>query len=64
MVHPPSVESSTTGIMYSTNVPTCAIVAASRDGRRSSGYETKSRFLSAFGANGPLFTMNMMTDGK
>ena len=38
--------------------------AASRDGRRSSGYATKSRCLSHFGKNGPLFIITMMTDGK
>ena len=26
--------------------------------------EVKSRFFSTFGKNGPLFIMNMMTDGK
>src|SRR6185369_7592096 len=64
VVHPPSLESRTTGIMYSTKVPACAIVSARRDGRRSSGYAAKSRFLRFAGAKGPLFTMNMMTDGK
>src|SRR5262245_43225053 len=64
VVHPPSLDSSTTGIVYSMNVPACAIVVARREGRRSSGYDAKSRFFSAAGASGPLFTMNMMTDGK
>src|SRR4026207_2516790 len=53
-----------TGIEYSTRVPQCAIDAANREGRRSSGEGGKSCFVSAFGKKGPLFIMNMMTDGK
>src|SRR5262245_61561434 len=56
--------SSPTGIRYSTTVPPCAIAAARRDGRRSSGYHVKSRFFSHAGKNGPLFIITMITDGK
>src|SRR5439155_15135689 len=60
-----AVESrSTTGIEYSMQVPAWAIVTARREGRRSSGYDTKSRRFSAFGKNGPLFIITMMTLGK
>src|SRR4029450_12561621 len=60
----PLTDRSTTGIMYSVNVPECAIMTAMREGRRSSGYEAKSRCLSHFGKNGPLFIITMITDGK
>src|SRR5262245_38680127 len=60
----PLTESSTTGIMYSVKVPPCAIRAAVREGRRSSGYETNRRFFSHFGKKGPLFIITMITDGK
>ena len=60
----PLTERSTTGIMYSVKVPECAISAAMRDGRRSSGYEVNRRFFSHFGKNGPLFIITMITDGK
>src|SRR5215468_4313685 len=53
-----------TGIEYSAAVPKCAIVAAKRDGRRSSGKWVKRLFFKALGKKGPLFIMNMMTDGK
>jgi hypothetical protein len=55
---------STSGIRYSVSVPTRAIATASCDGRRSSGYATKSRFFNHFGKKGPLFIITMMTDGK
>src|SRR5688572_30647223 len=60
----PLTSSSTTGIMYSVNVPECAITAAMREGRRSSGYDTNRRFFSQLGKNGPLFIITMMTLGK
>ena len=50
--------------MYSMQVPPRAIAAAMREGRRSSGYEAKSRFFSLFGKKGPLFIITMITDGK
>ena len=53
-----------TGIEYSAAVPKCAMNVAKREGRRSSGKCVNSLFFSAFGKNGPLFIMNMMTDGK
>src|SRR5688572_9213375 len=60
----PAVASSTNGIMYSVRVPECAISAAIREGRRSSGYDTNRRFFSHVGKNGPLFIITMITDGK
>ena len=64
VVHPPSAREQHDRDHVLDERPGVRHRAARRDGRRSSGYETKSRFLSAAGANGPLFTMNMMTDGK
>jgi hypothetical protein len=60
----PAPRTSTVGIEYSTAVPQCAMTVAKRDGRRSSGKRVKSRFFSTLGKNGPLFIMNMTTDGK
>ena len=58
------LESSTIGIAYSVAVPMCAMKLASREGRRSSGYATKSRRLTHDGKKGPLFIITMITDGK
>src|SRR5262245_35800605 len=60
----PVGRSSTTGIMYSVKVPACAISAAIREGRRSSGYDVNKRFFSQRGKKGPLFIITMITDGK
>ena len=40
------------------------MTVARRDGRRSSGKRVKSLFFNTFGKKGPLFIMNMTTDGK
>ncbi len=52
------------GIANSETWPKNAIVSAKPDGRRSSGKSVKRPFLRNFGKNGPLFIMNMITDGK
>src|SRR5690349_376613 len=60
----PATSGSVKPIEYSTAVPPCAIAAASREGRRSSGYDAKSRLFSQRGKNGPLLIITMITDGK
>jgi hypothetical protein len=52
------------GIENSEACPNAAIVSAKRDGRRSSGKFVNRLRLRNFGKNGPLFIMNMITDGK
>src|SRR5262245_62990323 len=53
-----------TGIAASDAAPKWAMVVAKREARRSSGKFANSRFFRNCGKKGPLFIMNMMTDGK